>query len=180
MKTKDNDIIQLMKSPATQEQGMRLMMGEYQSRLYWHIRRMVADEDWAKDILQEVFIKAFQNFGKFKGESQLYTWLYKIATNEALKTLEKIKKMPKEEMEIQTEKASFGEKNAEEIQELLGQAIAQLPEKQRAVFSLRYYDDLPYEEIGEILEMSVGTLKTNYHYAKQKIEQYIIEHAEEF
>lgn len=180
MKTKDNDIIHLMKVSATQEQGMRLMMAEYQSRLYWHIRRMVADEDWAKDILQEVFIKAFQNFGKFKGESQLYTWLYKIATNEALQTLEKIKKMPKEEIEIQTEKAGFGEKNADEIQALLGQAIAQLPEKQRAVFSLRYYDDLPYEEIGEILEMSVGTLKTNYHYAKQKIEQYIIEHAEEF
>lgn len=180
MKTKDNDIIQLMKNPATQEKGMRLMMAEYQSRLYWHIRRIVTDEDWAKDILQEVFIKAFQNFGKFKGESQLYTWLYKIATNEALQTLEKIKKMPKEEMEIPTEKAGFGAKNAEEIQALLERAIAQLPEKQRAVFSLRYYDDLPYEEIGEILEMSVGTLKTNYHYAKQKIEQYIIEHAEEF
>lgn len=180
MNIKEQEIILLMRGASTQESGMRLMMTEYQSRLYWHIRRIILDDDEARDVLQEVFIKAYQNFGNFKEESRLYTWLYKIASNEALQALAKIQKMPKEVGQMEREKGSMNEKNADEIQDLLRKAIEELPEKQRMVFSLRYYEDLPYEEMSEILGMSVGTLKTNYHYAKQKIEQYIIEHAEEF
>ena len=184
MKVKDEDIILLMQSPENQEKGLRMMMDVYQSRLYWHIRRLVDDEDAAKDVLQETFIKVYQNFSQFKKDSQLYTWLYRIASNEALQHLNKVKKMQKTEQDadvyLQNQKAENSGRNADEIELLLQYAIRKLPEKQRMVFTLRYYDDLPYEEISKILDMSVSTLKTNYHYAKSKIEQYILDHSEEF
>jgi len=184
MKVKDEDIIRLMQSPENQEKGLRMMMNAYQSRLYWHIRRLVDDEDAAKDVLQETFIKVYQNFSQFKKDSQLYTWLYRIASNEALQHLNKVKKMQKTEQDadiyLENQKAENSGRNADEIEDLLQDAIQKLPEKQRMVFTLRYYDDLPYEEISKILDMSVSTLKTNYHYAKSKIEQYILDHSEEF
>ena len=184
MKVKDEDIILLMQSPENQEKGLRMMMDAYQSRLYWHIRRLVDDEDAAKDVLQETFIKVYQNFSQFKKDSQLYTWLYRIASNEALQHLNKAKKMQKTEQDadvyLENQKAENSGRNADEIELLLQDAIQKLPEKQRMVFTLRYYDDLPYEEISKILDMSVSTLKTNYHYAKSKIEQYILDHSEEF
>ena len=184
MKVKDEDIIRLMQSPENQEKGLRMMMDVYQSRLYWHIRRLVDDEDAAKDVLQETFIKVYQNFSQFKKDSQLYTWLYRIASNEALQHLNKVKKMQKTEQDadvyLENQKAENSGRNADEIEDLLQDAIQKLPEKQRMVFTLRYYDDLPYEEISKILDMSVSTLKTNYHYAKSKIEQYILDHSEEF
>ena len=184
MKVKDEDIIRLMQSPENQEKGLRMMMNAYQSRLYWHIRRLVDDEDAAKDVLQETFIKVYQNFSQFKKDSQLYTWLYRIASNEALQHLNKAKKMQKTEQDadiyLENQKAENSGRNADEIEDLLQDAIQKLPEKQRMVFTLRYYDDLPYEEISKILDMSVSTLKTNYHYAKSKIEQYILDYSEEF
>ena len=184
MKVKDEDIIILMQSPESQEKGLRVMMNAYQSRLYWHIRRLVYDEDAAKDVLQETFIKVYQNFSQFKKDSQLYTWLYRIASNEALQHLNKAKKMQKTEQDadvyLENQKAENSGRNADEIELLLQDAIQKLPEKQRMVFTLRYYDDLPYEEISKILDMSVSTLKTNYYYAKSKIEQYILDHSEEF
>ena len=184
MKVKDEDIILLMQSAESQEKGLRMMMDVYQSRLYWHIRRLVDDEDAAKDVLQETFIKVYQNFSQFKKDSQLYTWLYRIASNEALQHLNKVKKMQKTEQDadvyLENQKAENSGRNADEIELLLQDAIQKLPEKQRMVFTLRYYDDLPYEEISKILDMSVSTLKTNYHYAKSKIEQYILDHSEEF
>ncbi|WP_294315351.1 sigma-70 family RNA polymerase sigma factor [uncultured Chryseobacterium sp.] len=179
MKIKDAEIISLMQSPRTQEKGVRALMDAYQSRLYWHIRRIIVDGDLAQDTLQETFIKAYQNFHQFKNDSQLYTWLYRIATNEALQQLNKLKRMQKTdedpEYHMQNLVADNAGGDAEEIQILLQKAIQSLPEKQKLVFMMRYYDDLPYEEISKIVDMSVGTLKTNYHYAKQKIEDYIKE-----
>ncbi|GEN75582.1 RNA polymerase sigma factor [Chryseobacterium hagamense] len=158
-------------------------MDAYQSRLYWHIRRIIVDGDLAQDTLQETFIKAYQNFHQFKNDSQLYTWLYRIATNEALQQLNKLKRMQKTdedpEYHMQNLVADNASGDAEEIQILLQKAIQSLPEKQKLVFMMRYYDDLPYEEISKIVDMSVGTLKTNYHYAKQKIEDYIKENYED-
>ena len=184
MKIKDEEIISLMKNEITQERGMKMMMKEYQSRLYWHIRRLISDDDTVKDILQETFIKAYQNFFQFKRNSQLYSWLYRIASNEALQYLKKNTKLHRVEEEIDVylegEMASESIKSADEIQELLLDAIQKLPEKQRLVFSMRYYDDLSYEEISKIVDMSVSTLKTNYHYAKEKIEQYILKNSEDF
>jgi RNA polymerase sigma-70 factor (ECF subfamily) len=177
MKVQEAEIIELMSSDKSREKGVRLMMDTYQSRLYWHIRRFVVDHDLAQDILQDTFIKAYQNFHQFKQESQLYTWLYRIATNESLQQLNKLKKMQKSDEEmtnhLQNLVADNVQPTANEIQVLLQNAINTLPEKQKLVFNMRYYEDLPYEEISQILEMSVGTLKTNYHYAKQKVEDYI-------
>lgn len=177
MKIKEAEIIELMLSEKSREKGVRLMMDAYQSRLYWHIRRIVVDHDLAQDVLQDTFIKAYQNFHQFKQDSQLYTWLYRIATNEALQQLNKLKRMQKTdedpEYHLQNLMADNVSAEAEEIQVLLQKAIHSLPEKQKLVFTMRYYDDLPYEEISKILDMSVGTLKTNYHYAKQKVEDFI-------
>ena len=177
MKNKDAEIISLMQDPRTQEKGVRALMDAYQSRLYWHIRRIIVDHDLSQDVLQETFIKAYQNFHQFKQDSQLYTWLYRIATNESLQQLNKMKKMQKSdedaEYHLQNLVADNVSAEADEIQVLLQKAIQSLPEKQKLVFNMRYYEDLPYEEISKILDMSVGTLKTNYHYAKQKVEDYI-------
>lgn len=177
MKIKEEEIIELMSSDKTREKGVSSMMDAYQSRLYWHIRRLIVDHDLAQDVLQDTFIKAYQNFHQFKRDSQLYTWLYRIATNEALQQLNKLKRMQKSdegsEYHLQNLVADNVSAEADEIQILLQKAIHSLPEKQKLVFTMRYYDDLPYEEISKILEMSVGTLKTNYHYAKQKVEDYI-------
>lgn len=179
MKIKDAEIIAMMQELRTQEKGLRAMMDAYQSRLYWHIRRIIVDADLAQDVLQETFIKAYQNFHQFKNDSQLYTWLYRIATNESLQQLNKLKRMQKTDEDadyyLQYVASDNIEENAEEIQILLQRAIQSLPEKQKLVFTMRYYDDLPYEEISKIVDMSVGTLKTNYHYAKQKIEDFIKE-----
>ncbi|KMQ71394.1 RNA polymerase sigma factor [Chryseobacterium koreense] len=179
MKIKETEIIELMSSEKSRDSGVRLMMDAYQSRLYWHIRRLIVDHDLAQDVLQDTFIKAYQNFHQFKQDSQLYTWLYRIATNESLQQLNKMKKMQKTDQDaeiyLQNLVAENVETEAEEIQILLQKAIQTLPEKQKLVFTMRYYEDLPYEEISKILDMSVGTLKTNYHYAKQKVESYVKE-----
>ncbi|MGE6395669.1 RNA polymerase sigma factor [Chryseobacterium scophthalmum] len=182
MKIKDAEIIALMQNPRTLDKGIRVLMDAYQSRLYWHIRRIIVDGDLAQDTLQETFIKAYQNFHQFKNDSQLYTWLYRIATNEALQQINKLKKMQKTDEDpeyyMQNLVADNTHSDAEEIQVFLQRAIQSLPEKQKLVFMMRYYDDLSYEEISKIVDMSVGTLKTNYHYAKQKIEEYIKENYE--
>lgn len=183
MKVDDNEIIQLMSDARSQEKGLRAMMDTYQSRLYWHIRRLVVQHDVAQDILQDTFIKAYHYFHQFKRESQLYTWLYRIATNETLQHLNKANKMKMSDQDAEYHLQNLVDNNmendAEEIQILLQKAIHSLPEKQKLVFTMRYYDELPYEEMSQILDMSIGTLKTNYHYAKQKVEEYIKEHFED-
>lgn len=183
MKIDDDVILDKMKSTKTREEGLQLMMDAYQSRLYWHIRRLVVYHEDTQDLLQDTFIKAYQNFTKFKGNSKIYTWLYRIATNEALQHLNKAKRMQNAdegtEYHLQNAVAENAKYGAEQIEILLQQAIHSLPEKQKLVFTIRYYDELPYEEIAKILDMTVGTLKTNYHYAKEKITEYIREHSED-
>ena len=183
MRVSDEEIIHLMKSPKEKELGLRKLMDTYQSRLYWHIRRMVVEHEAAQDILQDTFIKIYQKIDAFKQESALFTWLYKIASNEALQYLAKEKKMPRTGLEcasdlFESKMNEYITPQADEIQILLQKAIHTLPQKQQLVFNLRYYEDLSYEEMSPILEASVGTLKTNYHYAKNKIEAYIKEHYE--
>lgn len=179
MKLKDDEIILLMSQPNSSEKGLRAMMDTYQSRLYWHIRRLIVQHDTAQDVLQETFIKVYNNFGQFKKDSTLYTWLYRIATNEALQQLAKMKKMQKTDEDaeyyMQNLVSQNAEHDAEEIQIVLQKAIQTLPEKQKLVFNIRYYDELPFEEISKILDMSVSACKTNYHYAKEKIESHIKE-----
>jgi RNA polymerase sigma-70 factor (ECF subfamily) len=179
--TTDSALLALMNNPASKDRGFMQLMETYQKPLYWHIRRLVVSHEDAEDILQETFINVYRFVGSFKGESRIFTWLYRIATNECIKHFRKNKNWLKKAEAI-TEKmlGDFTGNDTEDGEVMLvkfQQAILQLPEKQKVVFNLRYYNELSYEEISQITDSSVGTLKTNYHYASEKIKQYLVEHA---
>lgn len=179
--TSDAYLFSLIKDPATRDKGFLLLVETYQKPLYWHIRRLVVSHDDAEDILQETFINVYRFADSFKGESRLFTWLYRIATNECTKHFRKNKNWL-ENAEFIADKmlGSLSESDNESSETMLvkfQQAILRLPEKQRMVFNLRYYEELSYDEIGQILDSSVNTLKTNYHYAAEKVKQYLIENA---
>ena len=174
----DGYILSLLRDPATKEKGFRVMMDTYKERIYWHIRRIVVLHEDAEDILQETFINAYRFVGSFNGKSKIYTWLYRIATNESIRMLRNRKKKNRniEELtDMHTLKLSTTDmESGDEILIKFQNAILRLPEKQRLVFTLRYYDDLPYEDICYILKTSVNALKTNYHYAQEKIKEYML------
>lgn len=176
----DEQILKLLGNNASYEQGFRALMSMYQERLYWHVRRMVEDHEDANDVIQNVFVKVFRSIQKFEGKSKLYTWLYRIATNEAITFLNKKKKKPTDSLDDELSTVSHRLTadvyfDGDEAQERLKTAVATLPEKQKAVFNLRYYEDLSYKEIAEILETTVGALKASYHHAVKKIETYLKE-----
>ena len=161
------------------EQGFRLLVEKFKSPMYWHIRRMVVSHEDAEDVLQETFIKVFRYLDDFRYECSFSTWLYRIATNECLRLLDKRKDHVVSSEEMQTdlmEKLMASEyvdyDDAMEVK--FQKAILTLPEKQRLVFNLRYYDELRYEEISKITDTKVETLKANYHFAKEKIKKYMI------
>lgn len=170
-------IIKLL-NPQTQNQAFQELLLEYQKPLYNHIRNIVLNHDDADDVLQNTFVKVFQNLIKFKGESKLFSWMYRIATNEALTFLnQKAKKSGLTSTELQN-KAIDNLKadvyfDGNEIQIKLQKAIALLPEKQQLVFKMKYFEDLKYEEISEIVGTSVGALKASYHHAVKKIEAFV-------
>lgn len=170
-------IIKLL-NPQTQNQAFQELLFEYQKPLYNHIRNIVLNHDDANDVLQNTFVKVFQNLIKFKGESKLFSWMYRIATNEALTFLnQKAKKNGLSSTELQN-KAIDNLKadvyfDGNEIQMKLQKAIALLPEKQQLVFRMKYFEDLKYEEISEITGTSVGALKASYHHAVKKIEAFV-------
>lgn len=174
----DEDILALLQEPETREKGFRVMMDTHKERIYWHIRRLVVTHEDAEDILQETFINAYRFIGSFNGKSKIYTWLFRIATNECIRLLRNRKKMNRNIEELKDKLMSRpGETYLESGDEILVKfqnAILRLPEKQRLVFTLRYYDDLPYEEIRYILNTSVNALKTNYHYAQEKIKHHML------
>jgi RNA polymerase sigma-70 factor (ECF subfamily) len=181
--TEDALLISRLKDPDTRDKAFLQLMDQYKKPIYWHIRRMVESHEDAEDILQETFIRVYRFAGSFKGESKLSTWLYRIAINECTMHFRKNKKRMKNTAPIN------GEFDGEPVHTEIGKsdliirkfedAVQQLPEKQRIVFNLRYYDELSYEDIGQILNSSVNTLKTNYHYACEKIKQFLVEHAQE-
>ncbi|MEM9022947.1 MAG: RNA polymerase sigma factor, partial [Bacteroidota bacterium] len=149
-----------------------------QQRLYHHIRRMVTDHDDTDDILQNVFIKVWKNIDRFRGDSELFTWLYRIASNESLTFLKQKQRRQSVSLQDMEDKLPGGtagpnQLSGEAIQRLLQQAIATLPPKQRLVFTMKYYDDLKYEEISQALDTSVGALKASFHHAVKKIEHFI-------
>jgi RNA polymerase sigma-70 factor (ECF subfamily) len=162
------------------EQGFRWLVLKYQDRLYGHIRRMVNEHDDANDVIQNTFIKVFKNIKKFEGNAQLYTWLYRIATNETITFLNKKKRKATTSIDDGdlnmanqlTADSYFDEKKA---QSKLEGAIKLLPEKQKLVFNMRYFDEMSYKEISNILETSVGGLKASYHHAVKKIEHFLNE-----
>jgi RNA polymerase sigma factor (sigma-70 family) len=177
----DSELLRQFRNPETKERAYTALIKKYQERLYWHIRRMVVDHDDANDVLQNVFIRVWNALQNFKEESQLYTWLYRIATNESLTFLEGQKKRSSvslSDVETGLENKLRAEQgfDANKLEWKLQLAIQQLPEKQRLVFSLRYYDEMPYEEMSRVLETSEGALKASYHHAVKKIEDYIKNH----
>lgn len=174
----DAELLLQFRSPETKEAAFTAIIKKYQEKLYWHIRRMVVDHDDTDDVLQNVFIRVWNGLQNFREDAQLYTWLYRIATNESLTFLEQQKKraavsLSDVESGLSNKVKADKHFDPNKLEWKLQVAIQQLPEKQRLVFNLRYYDEMPYEEMSRILETSEGALKASYHHAVKKIEDYI-------
>ncbi|MRH99965.1 sigma-70 family RNA polymerase sigma factor [Kriegella sp. EG-1] len=176
----EEDLVAQLKQADSQSKAFELLINTYKERLYWHIRRIVLDHDDADDVLQNTFIKVFKNIEGFKGDSQLYSWMYRIATNESLSFMKtKARKLGVNNEELHDRMAQNLQADVyfegSEIQLKLQQAIATLPEKQKLVFNMKYFDEMKYEEISKVLDTSVGGLKASYHLAVKKLEKYLIE-----
>ncbi len=174
----ENDLVIALQNNKQKEAAFRELVSQYKERLYWHIRKIVLNHDDTDDVLQNTFIKIYKNIHSFKGDSKLYTWMYRIATNESITFINKRakrKQISSEEIKesaIQnlTSDVYFEGKS---IQIQLQKAIATLPPKQQLVFNMKYFDEHTYEELSEILETSVGGLKSSYHIAVKKITEYL-------
>lgn len=171
-------IISKFADERTREEAFGLLLQKYQQKIYWHVRRMVIDHDDADDVTQDIFVKVWRNLEKFREDSQLYTWLYRIATNECITFLNKKKKQ--NNVSLDDENSSYLSEtlsgsqyfDGDKAQMKLQQALLTLPEKQRLVFNMKYFEDLKYDEISAIVGTSVGALKASYHLAVKKIEYY--------
>lgn len=175
----DKELLAQFKDPFSKEKGYTRIIKKYQEKLYWHIRRMVVQHEDANDVLQNMFIKVWNGLDNFREDSQLYTWMYRIATNESLTFLALQKR--KSTLSLSDEESGLSNKvkasehfDANKLEWKLQVAIQQLPEKQRVVFNLRYYDEMPYQKMSEVLETSEGALKASYHHAVKKIEGFIL------
>ncbi len=169
----DQEIIGLFRQ-GQQEKAFREIVDAYSERLYWHVRRFLCSHEDTDDLLQEIFVKVWKSLPSFRAESQLYTWLYRISTNETLNWLHKRKirsalqfESLTTEMEDRIDEDPYF--NGDDLQKALMKAVQKLPEKQKVVFTMRYFDDLSYEDISEILGTSVGALKASYHFATEKL-----------
>jgi RNA polymerase sigma factor (sigma-70 family) len=172
----DKDLIEKIQNPDTRNYGFNLLVREYQERIYWHVRKMVIDHDDSDDLVQDIFIKVWKNVDKFREDSKLYTWIYRIATNECLNFLNKKKNkffLPINDVasELATKIDSGGHITGDEIQMKLQKALLKLPNKQRLVFNMKYFDEMKFKDISEITGTSVGALKASYHLAVKKIEE---------
>ncbi|MEI9920106.1 MAG: sigma-70 family RNA polymerase sigma factor [Bacteroidota bacterium] len=170
----DSELLSKIRNPDTRNYGINLLVRAYQQRVYWHVRKMVIDHDDADDLTQEVFIKVNNAIDRFREDAQLFTWIYRIATNECLNFLNKKRRrffLPIEDVGAELEAKL--ELDGDEIQRKLQKALLKLPDKQRLVFNMKYFDDMPYEQIAEITSTSVGALKASYHHAVKKIEEFI-------
>lgn len=175
----DDSILQLLRDEATKRKGFEQLVRKYTSTLYWQIRRMVVSHEDADDVLQNTLIKAWRGLDGFRGESKLSTWLYRIAINESLIFLQRKKggvSLDSEESSIAEHLESDVYFDGDAIDVRLQQALATLPAKQRLVFNMKYFDDMKYEDMSEILKTSVGALKASYHIAVGKIRQFFEEH----
>jgi len=175
----DEEILALFAVERTRNEAFNLLISKYQEKIYWHVRRLVIDHDDADDLVQEVFIKVWKNLEKFRSDSKLYTWIYRIATNESITFLNKKKQQnntPFDEVseELAESLVASSYFNGDKIQMKLQQALLTLPEKQRLIFNMKYFDDLKYDEISEILGTSVGALKASFHIAVKKIEVFML------
>ena len=176
----DREIIEGIKIPDKQEIAFNHLVNKYQERLYWHIRKIVIGHDDADDVLQNTMIKIWRSLPDFRSDSKLYTWLYRIATNESLTFLKQKKRRSliswtDVEHMLSEELESDAHINGDEIQMKLQKAILKLPQKQKLVFNMKYFDEMKYEDMSKILKTSVGALKASYHHAVKKIESMLEE-----
>jgi RNA polymerase sigma-70 factor (ECF subfamily) len=177
----EQTLVKQLKNSKTQEQAFRVLMTLYKERLYWHIRKIVKSHDDADDVLQNTFVKVYRSIEKFNSESKIYSWMYRIATNESITFINKRAK--EKNIDITEhhqnlaitlqEDALF---SGTEIQLILQKAVATLPQKQQLVFNMKYFDEMKYSDMSEILETSVGALKASYFHAVKKIEKIITTH----
>lgn len=175
----DDEIIAKFAEERTRNEAFNLLISKYQEKIYWHVRRLVIDHDDADDLVQEVFIKVWRNLEKFRNDSKLYTWIYRIATNESITFLNKKKQRnntPLDEVsqELAESLVASSYFNGDKIQMKLQQALLTLPEKQRLIFNMKYFDDMKYDEISEVLGTSVGALKASFHIAVKKVEVFML------
>lgn len=175
----DAEILAKFALQHTKNEAFNLLLQKYQQKIYWHIRRLVIDHNDADDVVQETFVKVWKHLANFRNDAQLYTWLYRIATNESITFLNK--KKQKNNISIDEVAPELAENlrassyfDGDKLQRKLQQAILTLPEKQRLIFNMKYFDDLKYEEISEILGTSVGALKASFHIAAKKIEHFLL------
>lgn len=174
----DSELLEKFRDESTRHYAFNLLVRQYQQRLYWHIRRILLDHEDSNDAIQNVFIKVWNNLENFRGDSQLFTWLYSIATNEALSALRKKKRrffisFDSLEYEMADKLASDPLFSGDKIQLKLQQAVVRLPPQQRLIFNMKYYDGMKYEQIAEVLGLTVGALKASYHHAVKKISKYV-------
>jgi RNA polymerase sigma-70 factor (ECF subfamily) len=174
----DKELMELFRDADKKHYAFNLLVRKYQEKVYYFVRRMVIDHDDADDVVQNIFIKVWKNLEFFREDSKLFTWIYRIATNESLSFLKS--KQLRSYLSLSSPEAmmikSLNEGNhfdGPEIQRRLQEAIISLPKKQQLVFNMRYYDDLSYDQISEILGTSVGALKASYHFAVKKIEDFV-------
>lgn len=178
MQISDKELIEALKSGDRKDEAFGDLVQKYKERLYWHIRKIVLNHDDTDDVLQNTFLKVWKNFDSFREESSLFTWLYRIATNESLTFINQKKRhniAPVNEANDYLQQNLEADEyfDGDEIQKKLQQAILTLPDKQRLVFNMRYFDEMPYQEMSDILETSVGALKASYHHAARKVENYL-------
>jgi RNA polymerase sigma factor (sigma-70 family) len=180
MEYTDQELLEQFRNEDSRNFAFNLIMKKYQQRLYWHIRKIVIDHEDANDVIQNTFIKVWKSLGGFREDSQLYTWLYRIATNESLTFLNQKKKrlfvsFSSVEWELSSHLTNDVYFSGDQIQLKLQRAVLKLPTQQRIIFNMKYYDGMKYEEISEVLKVTVGALKASYHHAVKKIEKYIKE-----
>ena len=174
----DKELLQKIRDPETRNYGFNMLVRAYQQRVYWLVRKMVIDHDDADDLTQEVFIKVHRAIDSFREDSQLFTWIYRIATNECLSYLNKKKRrffLPIEDVgqQLTSKLDSSAHISGDEIQKKLQKALLKLPDKQRLVFNLKYFEEMPYEQMAEVTGTSVGALKASFHHAVKKIEEFL-------
>ena len=177
-KTSDQIILKTFSQKGNEEKAFGLILDKYQERIYWHVRKIVINHEDANDVLQNTFIKIWKALGSFRGDSELFTWIYRIATNEALSFI-KLKagrtgrNVEDPDLTLVNMLKADEYFDGNELQVKLQVAISHLPEKQKLVFQMKYFDEMKYEEISEILDTSVGALKASYHHAVKKIREEI-------
>lgn len=177
--TEDAEILSKFGVEKTRNEAFSLLLNKYQQKIYWHIRRLVIDHDDTDDLVQDTFVKIWKNLANFRSDSQLYTWIYRIATNESITFLNKKKlknniSLDDVSSELAETLASSSYFDGDKVQRKLQEAILTLPEKQRIVFNMKYFDDMKYDQISEVLGTSVGALKASFHIAAKKIESFLL------